>query len=59
MGAARLAALAWGDPSFVRTLTELLPTREAERNQLIEDLLRFCLSEEFMTLRKKAGLENA
>lgn len=56
---ARAAVLAYGDPSVLRLAPQLMPEDETQRNQMIAELIRFCLSDTFFSLRRRAGLESA
>lgn len=56
-GATRAAAVAFGDPSIVREIPALLPKDTSRRNAALSDLIRFCLSDHFAGVRKRAGLE--
>lgn len=56
---ARAAALAYGEPSVLRKTPQLLPDDEEKRTEMIGEVIRFTLSDEFLSLRRKAGLEGA
>src|SRR5690606_15473988 len=58
-GAARAACLAHGDAKIIRQLPELLPTDQERLNLAMADLVRFVLSQEFINIRRKIGLEGA
>jgi hypothetical protein len=54
--ALKIAALAVGDPSIVRTLPDLIPSEENERSEAISELIEFSVSEEFASIRRKTRL---
>ncbi len=56
-GAAKIAVLAHGEPSILRQLPELLPQDETLRERLLADIIRFCISDSFLHLRRKLGLD--
>ena len=55
--ASQVAVFAYGDPSILRELPELMPNDLQRRNALLAQLIRFCLSPAFSALRRDAGLE--
>ncbi len=57
--AARAAVFAYGEPSVLRKLPQLLPEDEEKRTVIIGEIIRFSLSDDFLALRRKAGLEGA
>jgi hypothetical protein len=59
LASARAATAAFGDPSVIRELSELLPGQEERRHAMIANLVRYSLSDEFFGLRRRAGLERA
>lgn len=56
--AAKLASLVHGDPSILRNLPRLIPEIPEERRELLSELIAFAVTDEFSTLRRKAGLES-
>lgn len=54
--ALRMACLVSGEPTIIRTLPEYLPSDEADRNEFVADLVRFCVGKTFFELRKGVGL---
>ena len=56
-GAARAACLAQGESRILRELPELLPTDQDLLNAMMSDVVRFVLSNEFITIRRRIGLE--
>jgi hypothetical protein len=58
-GAARAACLAQGESKILRELPDLLPQDQDLLNAMMSDVVRFVLSNEFITTRRRIGLEGA
>lgn len=58
-GAARAACLAQGESKILRALPDLLPSDQDLLNAMMSDVVRFVLSQEFITIRRRIGLEGS
>ncbi len=56
-GAARAASLAHGECKVVRELPDLIPTDQDLLSAAMSDIVRFVLSNEFINIRRRIGLE--
>ncbi len=57
--AARAACLAQGEPKILRELSDIIPSDQDLLNASMSDVVRFILSGEFITIRRRIGLEGA
>jgi hypothetical protein len=53
--ALRMACLVSGDPAIIRAFPELWPSDDQQRRELLSDLVRFCISDDFFQLRLQMG----